>query len=51
MHHPVDSRQTPVSDLSNIILYQVAPSVKHSSLVVRVKQHNHSAIAAAIVLT
>jgi hypothetical protein len=39
-------RQTAVRDLSKVILCLMAPKCEHSTLVVRAKQHNHSAIAA-----
>ncbi len=46
MHRPADPRQTVVSDLSNVILWLVAPRFEHSTLLVRAKQYKHSAIAA-----
>jgi len=46
MHRPDDPRQTAASDLSNVILCLVVPKFEQSTLVVRAKQHNHSAIAA-----
>jgi hypothetical protein len=45
MHRLGDPRQTAVSDLSKVILCLVAPKFEQSTLVVRAKQHNHSAIA------
>jgi len=46
MHLPGDPRQTAVSDLPKVILCLLAPSFEHSTLVLRVKKQNHSAIAA-----
>jgi hypothetical protein len=45
MHCLSDPKQTVISDLSKVILYLVAPRFEHSTLVVRAKQHKHSAIA------
>jgi hypothetical protein len=45
MHRPSDPRETAVSDLSKVILFLVGPRLEHSTLVVRVKQHKHTAIA------
>jgi hypothetical protein len=44
MHRPGDPRQTVVSGLSKVILCLLVPRFEHSTLVVRAKQHNHSAI-------
>jgi hypothetical protein len=46
MHRPGDPRQTAFRDLFNVILYLLTPRFEHSTLVVRAKQLNHSAIAA-----
>jgi hypothetical protein len=46
MHRPDDPRQAAVSDLSEVILCLVASRFEDNILVVRAKQHNHSAIAA-----
>jgi len=46
MHRPDDPRQTAASDLSKVILCLVVPKFEQSTLVVRAKQYNHSAIAA-----
>ncbi len=46
MHRPGDPRQAAVSDLSKGIPCLVAPTFEHSTLLVRDKQHNYSAIAA-----
>ncbi len=48
MYHEGDPRQTAVSDLSKVILCPVAPRFEHSTLIVRAKQHNYSAIAANV---
>jgi hypothetical protein len=48
MHRPGDPKQTAFSDLSKAILCLVLRRFEHSTLVVRVRQHNHSAIAAAV---
>jgi hypothetical protein len=50
MHRPSDQRQTAVNDLSKVILCLGAPRFKHSTLVVHIKQHNHSDTAAPCVL-
>ncbi len=41
-----DPRQTAVSDLSKVIPWLVVPSFGHGILWTRVKQRNHSAMAA-----
>jgi hypothetical protein len=46
VHHPVDPRQTAVSDLFKVILCLMAPRFEHSTLVVCAKQRKHSPIAA-----
>jgi hypothetical protein len=46
MHRPGDLRQTAVSDLPKVILCLMELSFEHSTLIVRAKQHNHSAVAA-----
>jgi hypothetical protein len=46
IHHPGDPRPTAVSDLSKITLCLVTPKFEQSTLVVRGKQYNHSAIVA-----
>jgi hypothetical protein len=46
MHRPGDPRQTVVSNVSKVILCLLAPRFEHSTLLVRAKQHNRSAIAA-----
>jgi hypothetical protein len=46
MHRPGDPRQKAISDLSKVIASLVASRFGHSTLVVRAKQLNHSAIAA-----
>ncbi len=48
MHRLDDSRQTAVSDLSKVILCLVAPRFKHSTVVIRAKQHNHSITEAPV---
>jgi hypothetical protein len=48
MHRPSDPRQIVVSDLSKIISGPVAPKLEHSTLLVRAKQHNHSALVAIV---
>jgi hypothetical protein len=50
MNGTVDPRQTVVSNLSEIIRCLVGPRFEYSTLVVRAKQHNHSAIAAVTIL-
>jgi hypothetical protein len=45
MHRPVDPGQTAVTELSKVIPCLVAPKFEHSTLAVRAKQHNQSAIA------
>ncbi len=45
MYRPGDPRQIAVSDLSKAIPCLVALKFEHSTLGVRAKQHNHSAIA------
>jgi hypothetical protein len=49
MHRPDDSRQTAVSDLSEVILCVVASRFEHGTSVVSVKQHNYSAIEANLI--
>ncbi len=46
MHRSSDPRQTASSDLSKIIPCLVAPRFEHSTLILRAKQHSHSAIVA-----
>jgi hypothetical protein len=41
-----DPRQTAVSDLSKVIPWLVVPRFEHGTLWTRVKQRNHSAMAA-----
>jgi hypothetical protein len=43
---PGDPRWIAISDLSKVIVYLVVLRFEHSTLVVRAKQHYHSAIAA-----
>jgi hypothetical protein len=45
MHRLGDPRQTAVRDLPKVILCLVAARFEQSTLVVRAKQTNHSAIA------
>jgi len=46
MHRPGDTRQTATIDLPKVIRCLVAPRFEHSTLVVRTKQHDYSAVAA-----